>query len=122
MNGPLPFQPQPADRHHDGNPAAPTTTAPGIDRNVARTVHVAQRVVQDVAVPVQRLRTSTEPSRSVARLRYDGVGLSETAQDGIEVPGVVEVQPDCNIFPLACEAPRGGCRAGVDARLAPRLP
>lgn len=69
------------------------------------------RSIPNIAVPVQRL--------GIARLRYDGVGLDEAAYVRIEVPRIEVIQPDCSIFPLSCKAPRGRCRAGGDARLAP---
>jgi len=55
----------------------------------------------------------------IARIGYNGVGLDPPVKIRVVVSRVVKVQPDCSIFPLACKAPRGGCRAGAEARLAP---
>ena len=59
-------------------------------------IRVAQRIVQDVCVPIQRLR--------VPRLRHDGVRLDEAAHDGIIPPAVVKVQIGVVLDPLAGEA------------------
>ena len=47
-------------------------------------VHIPQRIIADIAVPVQALR--------VARVGHDGVGLDEAGERGVIVSGVVKVQ------------------------------
>ncbi len=47
-------------------------------------VHIPQRIIAGVAVPVQTLR--------VARVGDDGVGLDEAPERGVIVSGVVKVQ------------------------------
>ena len=74
-------------------------------------ITVPERIIQRIAVSVQRLR--------ILHLWHDGVGLHKPPQRGVVVSGVVKVQANCSIFALPCEAPSGGRRAGAEARLAP---
>ena len=47
-------------------------------------VHISQRIIACIAVPVQAL--------GVARVGHDGVGLGEAGEGGVIVSGVVKVQ------------------------------
>lgn len=65
-----------------------------------RGVGIFERIVQDIAVPVQ--------AAGVAGLGHNRIRLREPAQRGVVVSCVVKVQPDGSIFPLACKAMAGG--------------
>ena len=59
-------------------------------------IGVAQWVVVNIRIPVQRLR--------VPRLRHQRVGLEEAAQGGVVEAGSVIVEPEGRFPPLAGEA------------------
>jgi hypothetical protein len=59
-------------------------------------IGVAQRVVVDIRIPVQRLR--------VPGLRHQRVGLEEATQDGIIEARPVIIQAQIRLLPLAGEA------------------
>ena len=63
-------------------------------------IRVSQRIVQDIAVPVQ--------AAGIPRLRHNRIRLREPAQRSVVVSCIVKVQPDRSIFPLACKAMAGG--------------
>jgi hypothetical protein len=63
-------------------------------------IGVAQGIVVDIRIPVQRLR--------VPRLGHDGIGLREAAQGGVVEPCSVIVEPEGRLPPLAGEAAVGG--------------
>ena len=65
-----------------------------------RRVGVSERIVQDIAVPVQ--------AAGVAGLGHDRIRLREAAQRSVVESCVVKVQPDGSIFPLACKAKADG--------------
>jgi len=65
-----------------------------------RGVRVAQGVVVDIRIPVQRLR--------VPRLRHQGVRLQEATERGIIKAGLVIVEAQPRLPPLAGEAAVGG--------------
>ena len=60
-------------------------------------VRIPQRIIADIAVPVQGLR--------VARPRHNDVGLDEAPEHGVVVAGVVEVQADGVVATLARNGP-----------------
>jgi hypothetical protein len=76
---------------------------------VASGIGIPQRVVVDIRIPVQRLR--------VPRLRHQGVGLEEAAQGGVVEAGVVIIQAQALLPPLAGEAAVGGEEAGLPSKL-----
>ena len=62
-------------------------------------VGVPQRVVVNVSIPVKRLW--------VPWLGHDGIGLQEAAQGGVVEAGLVIVEPEGRLPPLAGEAAVG---------------
>jgi hypothetical protein len=67
---------------------------------VATGVGVAQGVVVDIRIPVQRLR--------VPRLGHDGIRLEEATQGGVIEARLVIVEPEGSLPPLPGEAAVGG--------------
>jgi hypothetical protein len=74
-------------------------------------IRVPHRVIQHIAIPVQRLR--------IPRLRHNRVRLHEAPQGRIVPSRVVRVQANGSLFPLPGKAIRRGRRAPRVARLAP---
>jgi hypothetical protein len=70
-------------------------------------IGVAQGVVVDIRIPVQRLR--------VPGLRHDGIRLQETAQGRVIEARPVIIQAQALLPPLAGEAAVGGEEAALSS-------
>ena len=76
---------------------------------MATGIGVAQRVVVDIRIPVQRL--------GIPRLGHQRVGLEEATQGRIVEPSPVIIQAQPRLPPLAGEAAVGGEEAGLPGKL-----
>jgi hypothetical protein len=72
-------------------------------------IGVAQWVVVNIRIPVQRLR--------VPGLGHDGIRLEEATQGRIVEPSPVIIQAQPRLPPLAGEAAVGGEEAGLPGKL-----